>query len=600
VGVAGFQLRAVMGWMAARRLRRSGVCLAAPAWALRVAWMAERLRVSRPVVLLESALADGPVVMGYLRPVILMPVGVLAGLPAAQIEAILAHELAHLRRHDYLINLAQTFIEGLFFYHPAAWWISRVIRAERENCCDDIAVALTGNAREFAAALTALEHNRTAASELALAATGGSLVKRVRRILERPEHSRAGFAPLASAVLTLGTAAVLCAWQAAPASAPSPQAAPSPQGAPTAQVAPSAQTPPAAQTVLGPQAAPAVQIAPSPQAAPAPQRRPVEIASEQSSQDDAMRKLVEQLKSNGAPATTSSPTTSSSAALPTVYRKWLNEDVAYIITDQERAAIKALTNDDAYEKFIEQFWARRDPTPNTAENEFKNEHYRRIAYANEHFASPTVAGWKTDRGRIYITFGPPDEIEDHSSGGLYQRPPEEGGGEINTAPFQQWRYRYIENVGNNVIIEFVDATKSGEFRMTTDPAEKAFPLTVPGAAPTQGQQLGGRGGPVQGNTFTSTGGDPRVTVTVGTGGTVNVALQQNAVAGAWNIVGSIQSGTHVAANLRDHGNISNPSGAQPFQYRARFHVEPGLYTVNIAVQDGSGTVRTQSVQFYVN
>ena len=175
--------------------------------------------------------------------------------------------------------------------------------------------------------------------------------------------------------------------------------------------------------------------------------------------------------------------------LATPYKKWLNEDVGYIITDEERAAFKKLQTDEEREQFIEQFWLRRDPTPDTEENEFKEEHYRRIAYANEHYASG-IPGWKTDRGRIYITFGPPDEIEDHSSGGFYERPPEEGGGETSTFPFQQWRYRYIEGIGNNIIIEFVDPTMSGEFRMTSDPSEKDALLYVPGAGLTMMEQMG--------------------------------------------------------------------------------------------------------------
>ena len=175
--------------------------------------------------------------------------------------------------------------------------------------------------------------------------------------------------------------------------------------------------------------------------------------------------------------------------LESPYRKWLNEDVSYIITDEERAAFKRLQTDEEREQFIENFWLRRDPTPDTVENEFKEEHYRRIAYANEHFASG-VPGWKTDRGRIYIVYGPPDEIEDHSSGGFYERPPEEGGGETSTYPFQQWRYRYVEGIGNNVILEFVDPTMTGEFHLTMDPSEKDALLYVPGAGLTMMEQMG--------------------------------------------------------------------------------------------------------------
>ncbi|MGO9228497.1 MAG: GWxTD domain-containing protein [Bryobacteraceae bacterium] len=175
--------------------------------------------------------------------------------------------------------------------------------------------------------------------------------------------------------------------------------------------------------------------------------------------------------------------------LESPYRKWLNEDVTYIITDEERAAFKRLQTDEEREQFIESFWLRRDPTPDTIENEFKEEHYRRIAYANEHFASG-VPGWKTDRGRIYIVYGPPDEIDDHSSGGSYNRSPEEGGGETSTYPFQDWRYRYIDGIGNNVMIEFVDPTMSGEFHMTMDASEKDALLYVPGAGLTIMEQMG--------------------------------------------------------------------------------------------------------------
>ena len=175
--------------------------------------------------------------------------------------------------------------------------------------------------------------------------------------------------------------------------------------------------------------------------------------------------------------------------LETPYKKWLTEDVGYIITDEERTAFKHLNTDEEREQFIEQFWLRRDPTPDTVENEFKEEHYRRIAYANEHYASG-IPGWKADRGRIYITFGPADEIESHPSGGSYQRPAEEGGGETSTYPFEQWRYRYLEGIGNNIIIEFVDTTMSGEYRMTMDPSEKDALLYVPGAGLTLTEQLG--------------------------------------------------------------------------------------------------------------
>jgi GWxTD domain-containing protein len=171
------------------------------------------------------------------------------------------------------------------------------------------------------------------------------------------------------------------------------------------------------------------------------------------------------------------------------YRRWLNEDVSYIITDEERAAFKRLSTPEELESFVEQFWLRRDPTPDSAENEYKEEHYRRIAYANERFASG-IPGWKSDRGRIYITFGPPTEIESHPSGGTYERPFEEGGGTTSTYPFEKWRYRWIEGIGTDVNIEFVDTTMTGEYRMTMDPSEKDALLMVPGAGLTMMEQMG--------------------------------------------------------------------------------------------------------------
>jgi len=175
--------------------------------------------------------------------------------------------------------------------------------------------------------------------------------------------------------------------------------------------------------------------------------------------------------------------------LETPWKNWLNQEVVYIITDEERKAFMALKTDEEREQFVEQFWLRRDPTPDTEENEYKEEIYRRIAYANEHFASG-IPGWKTDRGRIYIEYGPPDEIESHPSGGTYERPYEEGGGTTSTYPFEKWRYRYIEGVGSNVELEFVDTTMTGEYHFTIDPSEKDALLYVPGAGLTMMEQMG--------------------------------------------------------------------------------------------------------------
>jgi GWxTD domain-containing protein len=175
--------------------------------------------------------------------------------------------------------------------------------------------------------------------------------------------------------------------------------------------------------------------------------------------------------------------------LKKAYKDWLEKDVTYVITDEERKAFKKLATDDERERFIEEFWRRRDPDPDTDENEFKEEYYERIAYANEHFASG-IPGWKSDRGRIWIMYGKPDERETHPSGGSYDRPSYEGGGNTTTYPFEIWFYRYLAGVGSGVEIEFVDPTGSGEYRIARSPDEKDALLNIPGAGLTLSEQLG--------------------------------------------------------------------------------------------------------------
>ncbi|GAC1652226.1 MAG: hypothetical protein NVS9B15_12740 [Acidobacteriaceae bacterium] len=170
-------------------------------------------------------------------------------------------------------------------------------------------------------------------------------------------------------------------------------------------------------------------------------------------------------------------------------KKWVNQDVRWIITDDEMSALKQLSNQEEFDNFVEQFWLRRDPTPDTPENEFREEHYRRIAYANEHFAAGKQ-GSLTDRGQIYIKFGKPDEIDSHPSGGSYNRPMEEGGGETSTFPFEDWRYRYIEGIGQEVIIEFVDTCMCGDYHMTLDRGEKDALAHTPNGGLTQYEQMG--------------------------------------------------------------------------------------------------------------
>jgi GWxTD domain-containing protein len=369
-GVSVFYLAHAASWISVFRLRGRGVCCAPEHWQQRLRLLGTQARVARPVQLLESCLVNTPIVLGHLRPLILMPTGLLTGLPVEQIEAILLHELAHIRRYDYAVNAVQRLLEGMLFYHPAMWWISRVIRAEREHCCDDAAVAISGNAHEYALALATLERNRWRGRP-AVAATGGSLVNRIQRLLY-PKRASSPLLPLLSALLLVVMAAtILKGWQTAPAS-------------------------------------------------------PAFTASQKSGDRAG-----------------SSPDT-----------KWLNEEVVSIIADEERAAFERLAADEERQQFIAQFWLRRDPTPGTLANEFRDEHYRRIAFANKRFRTASGRpGWQTDRGHLYIVYGPPDEIESHPRGaqGLYAT--------------QVWMYRHVEGIGENLTVTFVDRTGSGDYRL---------------------------------------------------------------------------------------------------------------------------------------
>lgn len=355
----------VFGWLSARRLRRRGVCCAPERWRNALAQLGARLQLSRPVLLLESCLVDTPMVLGHFRPLILMPIGLLARLPVGQVEAILLHELAHIRRYDYLANHLQRVVEGLLFYHPVVWWISGVMRAEREKCCDDMVVAMNGDAHEYAIALATLEQDRWSGVEPAVAASGGSLVKRIHRLLYPTKSNVQGMPLPAALVLAALTALALAACSAA--------------------------VPPGE--------------------------------------------------------------TEGSENKP--HLRWLNQDVVYIIADEERAAFQRLATDEERERFVEQFWLRRDPTPRTPKNEYREEHYRRIAFANERFETVSDRlGWQSDRGRICIVYGPPDEIEVHPV----------GSSEI-PYPFEVWRYRHVESLGKELFITFIDRTKRGDYRI---------------------------------------------------------------------------------------------------------------------------------------
>ena len=212
VGLIAFWMRLIAGWIVAARIRSTQIRPAPPEWQQTLNRLQARVGVSRPVRLLISALVQTPAVVGWLKPVVLVPIGALAGLPSDQIEALLIHELAHIRRHDYLVNILQSMAEALLFYHPAVWWVSGHIRAEREMCCDDVAVSLTGDVFTYASALAQLEASRPGHLHAAIAANGGSLAGRIGRLLgqSRPvSRTPSGPAVLVTAILLMVAAYIM-------------------------------------------------------------------------------------------------------------------------------------------------------------------------------------------------------------------------------------------------------------------------------------------------------------------------------------------------------------------------------------------------------
>jgi GWxTD domain-containing protein len=393
VGVVLFLGRLNVGLLVARRMKQMAIGSASLELQGVFQDMKQRVGVARAVRLAHSTLVQVPTVIGWLRPVVLIPVGCLAGLSPIQVEAIFAHELAHIRRHDYLVSVLQSFVEAVLFYHPAVWWVSKQVRKEREDCCDDLAVRTSGDSLAYAKALSLLEEHRSSYPVVSLGANGGALVMRIKRLLgyeEAPAFSQlAGMTLLAlmvvAAALGIGT-----------------------------------------------------------------------LARAQSSADK--KSAAEQAEGSRSP-------------MPQVYQKWLDEDVVWIISPDERAKFMKLENDDERNEFIKEFWERRDQEiPNGPRDAFRKEYYRRIAYANLHM-SAGVAGWKTDRGRTYILYGPPDSIDSHP------------GSVGDVKPFEVWHYNAIWEhsapmqgaeedkpiMKKDVDMRFVDTCSCGNFQLQAPP-----------------------------------------------------------------------------------------------------------------------------------
>jgi TonB family protein len=508
VGVVLFLGRLKLGLAAARRMRVAGTQAAPKELQSLLRQLAARLQVARAVQLMHTAVVQVPTVIGWLRPVILLPIGCFSGLSQTQIEALLAHELAHIRRHDYLVSVFQSVVEALLFYHPAVWWVSRQVRQERECCCDELAVGVAGDRLAYARALSLLEERRAGSQEMALGANGGVLTMRIRRLLglraDTVASQAAAWTLLAVVIAVAGSYVVTAARGEAKATqASAPEAAPlvdtihatAPVGA---GVEASSAKPKASRLA---ELDRKVQAGKETVAFLEGQLRIEKVDDEGQSEETkrlheqtlqsainqarhefqkSYRELVAAGKSQPRPAQVAAANSSDDLGTArSIYKTWLDEDVRWIITDAERAAFLQLANDEERDTFIAHFWARRDP-PGTAANTFREQHYKRIAYTNQHFATAAVPGWKSDRGHIYIVYGKPDSIDAHPSGGQYQKP----GGQSTTSayPFEVWHYRSIAGIGEEVDIDFVDTCRCGEYHYTIDRAEKDLLKDGPGAA----------------------------------------------------------------------------------------------------------------------
>ena len=338
----------------------------------------------------ESEWISVPMTVGQIVPTILLPIG-WREWDSVKLQAVLAHEEAHVRRADWAIGVMARINCCVFWFHPLAWWLKRELALLAEYACDDLALTQMGDRREYARALLEIAYAMKSAhgrlwEQAVPMAKETNVEKRMEQILDDGRTIPTAFGRQGWVTLLMCSLPVVYFASAV-------------------QLAP-------AQTRIA-QARPG-----------APQQLPLQT-----------------------PSLDASP-----------YQRWLDEEVVYIISDAERSAFSRLRTDDERQMFITQFWLRRDPTPGTGENEMKEEHYRRIAFTNDHF-SAGIPGWKTDRGAIYIKYGPPDGLDAH-------------GTTPTNYPYETWTYRYLEGIGMDVELEFVDPTMTGRYHLTKDPTEK--------------------------------------------------------------------------------------------------------------------------------
>jgi GWxTD domain-containing protein len=396
-------LQLAFGYMFARRLVRNSKPVDGP-----------RVR--------ESETISVPMTVGQVAPAILLPIG-WREWDSIKFQAVLAHEEAHIRRADWAIGVMARANCCIFWFHPLAWWLKRELALLAEYSCDDLALTQMGDRRAYARALLEIAYAMKSAhgrlwEQAVPMAKETTVEKRMEQILDDartipPAFGRRGWVALLACSLPVGYFA--SAVQLAP-----------------------------AQTRT---AVPVAELARRADPVPEPAKQPVQTIAQ------TRRDNGQPVTPQAAPAPAPAP-----ASLETPYQKWLDEDVVYIISLDESRAFRRLRTDDEREAFIAQFWLRRDPTPGTPENEFKEEHYRRIAFANDNFTAG-IPGWKTDRGAIYMRYGPPDGLDSH-------------GATSTNYPYETWTYRYLEGIGTDVELEFVDPTMTGRYHLTKDPTEK--------------------------------------------------------------------------------------------------------------------------------
>jgi len=557
-GVLCFSLRAVAGWLAVERMKQARVCPAPPEWQHRLDQWRLRLRVARPVRLLESALVDTPVALGFLRPAILLPLGLATGFPAEQVEAFLLHELAHIARRDYLVNLSQSLIEGLLFYHPAVWWVSGVIRAERENCCDDRVVELQGDAHGYARALVRLEEARWA-GEPALAAAGGNLVRRIRRLLRKPEPRGWGAAPLTAAgLLVVPVAMALAAWQEKPAPVVPAPAAP----AVRTQLP---HTPPAAVSV--PKIEPPVLVAQA--------QEPPQPAAEQQSRDAQIRQALENLKKLAAEMQAKQQEAQAQAQdvdRQNAAVKLLQEQLAKLASRHAAGSDGALQYQLAY---LQQLQAGQHSAEQSTLLEQRSNSMQQVLQRAQESLRRAISCHESGmpvpstRGTICAHYGPPDNIQMHPSEGR--------------VPSIQWSYQKADGQPERPRFLFYDIDRDGQYRLVLSTPRVPETATLPPGL----------------DTVTFTGSTSAFVQVIAGTDLVLLTVPLDNLAGAkasvqGEIRGSDGNGGHAGAGFANFIDVAAAS-VQPF-----FLLPPGTYKLSLSITNSvTGVKTTDTIDFSV-